>query len=193
MHDDDGLLVPLLRRMINLEQLQLYLSNMEDFLFGVTQLNQFTFDIKTEVKNYSWIILPANENIQDSFLGNSFSVAKWSFWSIIFNHRSGCCSGEDLGELWACFLPLATGFVGSWTDFNQICVKFKSQVWATCILAYFQYLFIVLIFPIQTPQFKHRKMNFTTAKSRVLIHIRTFILITFLAKQNNEYLDIKQK
>jgi hypothetical protein len=80
-------IVPLLRRMINLEKLSLFLSILtingtyidgiqlhDRILIYMTQLNKFTFSIHTFVTNgYTQIDLPSNEDIQRSFMGKGTS------------------------------------------------------------------------------------------------------------------------
>ncbi len=82
----DDLIVPLLCRMINLEELQLYLRVLRDdsayidgiqlydqFLIYMTQLKKFTFNIKTNVSNiFPRVKLPSNEDIQHSFIGRGY-------------------------------------------------------------------------------------------------------------------------
>ncbi|CAF3401149.1 unnamed protein product [Rotaria sp. Silwood2] len=82
----DTLIVPLLCRMINLEELKLYLSVgrfdstyidgiqlYEQFLIYMTQLKKFTFNIKTQVENRNVTIeLPSNEDIQCTFIGRNY-------------------------------------------------------------------------------------------------------------------------
>jgi hypothetical protein len=82
----DDLLVPLFCRMINLEELQLYLSVgrfdstyidgiqlYDQFLIYMTQLNKFTFSIKSVVCNSNVRVeLPSNEDIQRSFIGRGY-------------------------------------------------------------------------------------------------------------------------
>ena len=79
----DSLIVPLLCRMINLQELQLYvfvkrfdsifidgIQLYDDFLIYLSQLSKFTFSIRTRVYNLSnEITLQTNEDIQRSFIG----------------------------------------------------------------------------------------------------------------------------
>jgi hypothetical protein len=82
----DDLLVPLLCRMINLEELKLHLdverSDLsyldgnqfyDQFLVYMTQLKKFTFNIKTKIyaRNVRFE-LPSNEDIQRSFIGRDY-------------------------------------------------------------------------------------------------------------------------
>jgi hypothetical protein len=82
----DNLVIPLLRRMINLEVLILFLSTSrvdstyidgiqlyDDILVYMPRLNKFTFSIDTDVlcKNTK-ITLPSNEDIQRSFNGKRY-------------------------------------------------------------------------------------------------------------------------
>jgi hypothetical protein len=76
-------IVPLLCRMINLEQLQLNLfvkrcdgtyvdgnELFDEFLIHMTKLNTFTFSIRTQVFHCTNVMeLPSNEDIQRSFIG----------------------------------------------------------------------------------------------------------------------------
>ncbi|CAF2044004.1 unnamed protein product [Rotaria magnacalcarata] len=82
----DTQIVPLLCRMINLEELKLYLSVArfdstyvdsiqlyDQFLIYITQLKKFTFCINTEVFNDKVRVeLPSNEDIQRSFIGRGY-------------------------------------------------------------------------------------------------------------------------
>ncbi|CAF4861052.1 unnamed protein product [Rotaria sp. Silwood2] len=82
----DELLVPLFCRMINLEELKLYLlvgrfnssyidgiQLYDQFLIYMTQLNKFTFNIKSKVYNTDVRVeLPSNEDIQRSFIGRGY-------------------------------------------------------------------------------------------------------------------------
>jgi hypothetical protein len=96
----DELIVPLLRRMINLEELKLYLSVIrynsnyidgfelyDQILIYMTRLNKFTFNIDTRVfnKNVTFELL-SNEDIQRSFIERGYQqvasyVHKKSFTS----------------------------------------------------------------------------------------------------------------
>jgi len=84
--DYDNLVIPLLRRMINLEELKLFLSILRvnstyidgiqlhnEILIYMPRLNKFTFSIETGViiKNIT-IDLPSNEDIQRSFIGSKY-------------------------------------------------------------------------------------------------------------------------
>ncbi|CAF4211999.1 unnamed protein product [Rotaria sordida] len=85
-HDIHTLVFPLIRRMINLEELKLYLlikifdSNFIDgtqlydqLLFHMTKLNEFTFSIQTLVYRCKTnISLSSNEDIQRSFDGREY-------------------------------------------------------------------------------------------------------------------------
>ncbi|CAF1220065.1 unnamed protein product [Rotaria sordida] len=82
----DELLVPLFCRMINLEELKLYLlvgrfnstyidgiQLYNQFLIYMTQLKKFTFNIETDVYYTNVKIeLPSNEDIQRSFIGRGY-------------------------------------------------------------------------------------------------------------------------
>ncbi|CAF3388858.1 unnamed protein product [Rotaria sp. Silwood2] len=81
----DNLIVPLLCRMINLEELKLFLlikrfnsiyvdgiQLYNQFLIYMTQLKKFTFCINTEVYNEVTVELPSNEDIQRSFIGRGY-------------------------------------------------------------------------------------------------------------------------
>jgi hypothetical protein len=82
----DNLVIPLLRRMINLEKLILFLSILrvdstyvdgiqlyDDILVYMPHLNKFTFNIDAGVlcKNTK-IALQSNEDIQRSFIGRRY-------------------------------------------------------------------------------------------------------------------------
>ncbi|CAF3724798.1 unnamed protein product [Rotaria sp. Silwood1] len=82
----DNLIIPLLRRMINLEHLILYLSIIrsnknyidgiqlyDDILIYMPRLNKFTFSIHTNVdKKNTEIVFSSNEDIQRSFSRNEY-------------------------------------------------------------------------------------------------------------------------
>ncbi|CAF3492767.1 unnamed protein product [Rotaria socialis] len=84
----DSLIVPLLRRMINLENLILYLSRIRnnknyidgnelynDILIYMPQLNKFTFNIRTNVdKKNDGIVFSSNEDIQHSFRRKEYGL-----------------------------------------------------------------------------------------------------------------------
>ena len=76
----EDLIVPLLCRMINLEELKLYLSVIrcdstyidgiqlyDQFLIYMTQLKKFTFNIHSSTRFYNKFNLPSNEYIQETF------------------------------------------------------------------------------------------------------------------------------
>ncbi|CAF1352189.1 unnamed protein product [Adineta steineri] len=85
-YEYDKAIVPLLRRMINLEELKLYLlvrrfdstyidgyQLYDQFLIYMTQLKKFTFYMKTEVSFETVRFeLPTNEDIQRSFIGRRY-------------------------------------------------------------------------------------------------------------------------
>ncbi|CAF1046737.1 unnamed protein product [Rotaria sordida] len=83
----DDLIIPLLHRMINLEELILFLSVVrfssdvidgiqlhDEILVHMTRLNKFTFSINTEllIKNDIKTDITTKENIQHSFIGKEF-------------------------------------------------------------------------------------------------------------------------
>jgi hypothetical protein len=82
----DNAIIPLLRRMINLEELTLFLSVIRldspyidgiqlhnQILLYMPQLNKFTFNINTAVANVNARInLSSNEDIQRSFIGKKY-------------------------------------------------------------------------------------------------------------------------
>ena len=83
----DTFIVPLLRGMVNLDELQLYLRVVrynstyidgnqlyDQFLVYMTKLKKFTFDINTKVVNENADSqLPSNEDIEQSFFGKGYS------------------------------------------------------------------------------------------------------------------------
>ncbi|CAF1244453.1 unnamed protein product [Adineta steineri] len=83
----DDLIVPLLRRLINLEELKLYLlvnrsyssyidgiQLYDQFLIYMTQLKNFAFNITSEIHDKDIKIeLQSNEEIQHSFIGRGYS------------------------------------------------------------------------------------------------------------------------
>ncbi|CAF4536716.1 unnamed protein product [Rotaria sp. Silwood2] len=83
--DSEDVIVPLLCRMINLEELILYLlverfnstyidgiQLYDQFLVYMTQLKKFIFNIKTNVSNIRRVKPPSNEDIQHSFIGRAY-------------------------------------------------------------------------------------------------------------------------
>jgi hypothetical protein len=98
--DYDEFMIPLLRRMINLEKLQLHVSLLrknstfidghqlhDQFLVYMTRLNQFTFNIITAVANYDCPIeLQSQTDIESSFIGRSYGQVTSS---ISFNSDFG--------------------------------------------------------------------------------------------------------
>ncbi|CAF3552388.1 unnamed protein product [Rotaria socialis] len=79
-HEYDALIIPLLHRMLNLEELDLQLNNVyrnkgfidgnslkEDIVNYMTQLNKFAFNIRTFNPSSNLINLPSNEDIQRTF------------------------------------------------------------------------------------------------------------------------------
>jgi hypothetical protein len=85
-HYYNDLIIPLLQRMINLEELTLYLliiridSNYidgiqlhDDILSYMPRLNKFIFNIETVIVKYkNDLVLSSNEDIQRSFIGRGF-------------------------------------------------------------------------------------------------------------------------
>ncbi|CAF3052962.1 unnamed protein product [Rotaria sp. Silwood2] len=101
--DYDALIVPLLCRMINLEELKLYLtvgrSNSayidgiqfyDQFLMYMTQLKKFAFNVKTVVYNKNVSVeLQSNEDIQRSFIGRCYQQV-----TSYIHTKSSKCDGE---------------------------------------------------------------------------------------------------
>ncbi|CAF3206673.1 unnamed protein product [Rotaria sp. Silwood2] len=102
--DYDDLIVPLLCRMINLEQLKLYLSVVrsdstyidgtqlyEQFLIYMTQLKKFTFYITTIVSFRTVRLkLQSNEDIQRSFIGRGYQQVASYIHSKTFSSNGKC-------------------------------------------------------------------------------------------------------
>ncbi|CAF3342186.1 unnamed protein product [Rotaria sp. Silwood1] len=100
----DTLIVPLLCRMINLEELRLYLSVgrcdstyidgiqlYDQFLIYMTQLNKFTFNIKTTVYQTNVSVeLPSNEDIQRSFIGRDYQEVASYIKTTLFGRIGEC-------------------------------------------------------------------------------------------------------
>ncbi|CAF4614652.1 unnamed protein product, partial [Rotaria sp. Silwood2] len=93
----DELVVPLLHRMINLEKLDLYINvgERKTFFDGndlkmniidhMSQLNKFTFNIRSLSSFYNEINLPSNENIQKTF--RDFNDKQIIYWADYFPER----------------------------------------------------------------------------------------------------------
>jgi hypothetical protein len=123
--DYDDLIVPLLCRMINLEELSLYLSVRrfhstyidgiqlyDQFLIYMTHLKKFTFNINTMVSFRTvGVELQSNEDIQRSFIGRgyqqvvSYVHSKASSWF-------GECHIYSLPYDFEYFVHLDTSFQG---------------------------------------------------------------------------------
>ena len=127
--DYDNWIVPLLCRMINLGQLQLqllvfrlnsnYLDGIqlyEQFLIYMTQLTEFTFNIKTDVSVEDAIVgLQSNEDIQRSFIGRCFQQV---FSDVNTNSRKtqGTCHIYSLPFAFDCLQDLDHSFQGGMFD-----------------------------------------------------------------------------
>src|SRR5207248_3337103 len=125
-HYYDTLIVPLLCRMINLEELKLYLSVLrhgstyidgiqlyDQFLVHMTQLKKFTFNIKTQVKNENVSIeLPTNEDIQHSFIGRYYQQVA-SYINTKLSYYDGVCHIYSLPYDFDYFVNLDNSFQGA--------------------------------------------------------------------------------
>ncbi len=120
----DDLIVPLLCQMINLEELQLYLSvgrfngtyidgvQLHDqFLIHMAQLNKFSFSIKTNVYNQDiGLELQSDEAIQNSFISRHYQrVASYVYTN----------SAKTRGECRIYSLPFAFDFFIYYNDSFQ--------------------------------------------------------------------------
>ncbi|CAF4129116.1 unnamed protein product [Rotaria sordida] len=100
----DEQVVPLLRRMLNLEELTLHLSVIknqstyidgnqlyDDFLNYMSQLNKFIFNIHTHIVNNSINInLPSNDDIRKSFIKRGFYSIDIYADDKLINNRGNC-------------------------------------------------------------------------------------------------------
>ena len=100
----DDLILPLLQRMINLEQLFLYLllvRNNKDYIDGnqldddiliyMPRLNKFSFNIDTYIeKNNNQIVFSSNEDIQRSFKRKEYGSVS-SLVEYFTNQKERCC------------------------------------------------------------------------------------------------------
>ena len=125
-YDYDNLIVPLLRRMINLEELKLYLSVIrfdstyidgiqlyDQILIYMPQLNKFTFNIKTNVINKNVKIdLPSNEDIQRSFIGRGYQQVGSYVHTNINDMLNGKCHIYSLPYEFEYFFDLDNSFQG---------------------------------------------------------------------------------
>ncbi|CAF3033483.1 unnamed protein product [Rotaria sp. Silwood2] len=182
----DSLIVPLLCRMINLEELQLYLVVVrtdatyidgiqlyDQFLIYMTQLKKFTFNIKTNVRCRNVRVeLPSNQDIQRSFIGRDYQQV------------ASCISTEDNawdGECRICSLPydfeyyfdLENSFQGGMFDkvrrltmADRIPIKYKLFQLISHDFRYLEFLSIPNDYPMKDKQ-----------RSSTLIK---FLFLTFL-------------
>ncbi|CAF1037544.1 unnamed protein product [Adineta steineri] len=123
----DNLIVPLLCRMINLEELQLYLSVgrfypslidgnqlYDQFLIYMTQLRKFTFNIKTWV-TFDTITneIPTSEDIQRTFIGRiDEPVAAYVYMKSYPRPRDCVCHVYTLPYDFEYFTDLNNSFQG---------------------------------------------------------------------------------
>jgi hypothetical protein len=119
----DNEIIPLLRRMINLEELSLLLSVLKDnstYIDGIQlhnqilsympRLNKFTFSISTGVANSKRRIdLPSNEDIQRSFAGKAYDQVG-SYVHIIPTCHAGSCHVYSLPYQFEDFIFLNNSF-----------------------------------------------------------------------------------
>ena len=125
----DNLIVPLLCRMINLEELQLQLrvyrfnSNYidgiqlyEQFLISMTQLNKFTFNIKTRVSNEDITLeLQSNEDIQRSFIKSCYQQVV-SYVGTVSTKTEGTCHIYSFPFAFDSFYYLNNAYQGGMLD-----------------------------------------------------------------------------
>lgn len=119
----DELIVPLLRRMINLEQLQLLVFRLEsNFIDGIqlyeqfltyrTQLTEFTFNIQTDVVDDGTTVdLQSNNDIQRSFIGRSYQQVA-SYVHTESTKTEGTCHIYSLPFVFDCLHNLDNSFQG---------------------------------------------------------------------------------
>lgn len=121
----DDLIVPLLRRMINLEELKLYLSVArhnssyidsnqlyDQFLIYMTQLKKFTFYIKSQIYNdHVTLKLPSNEDIKHSFIRRIYQEVA-SYTRAYSNLCDGKCHIYSLPYDFEYFFDLDNSFPG---------------------------------------------------------------------------------
>ncbi|CAF3600524.1 unnamed protein product [Rotaria socialis] len=121
-------LVPLLRRMVNLEELTLYLSVVrnnstyvdgdelyDDVLKYMPRLNKFIFNIHTYVAGYRSINLPSNIDIRNSFIRRGYpSIDAWADEKFILSRNN--CHVYSLPYGFDDFLFMTSCFQGSRFD-----------------------------------------------------------------------------
>ncbi len=128
--DYDNLIIPLLRRMINLEELKLYLSILrvdstyvdgiqlyDEILIYMPRLKKFYFSIESCVFNKNIKIdLPSNEDIQDSFIGRVYGSVGSSINLITIESGISRCHIYSLPYQFQQFLHLNNYFKGGMFD-----------------------------------------------------------------------------
>ncbi len=180
------IIVPLLRRMINLEELQLYLTVertnstyidgiqlYDQFLIYMVQLNKFTFNIKTEVFNGNINIdLPSNKDIQRSFIGRSYGqVASYVNADAIMS--DGECHVYSLPYDFEFFFDLDNSFQGGvfskvrqLTMKDEIRLKHKTFQLISHDFPVLEYLYI-----FNTRRMKHKRHSFPLITFPSLIYL----------------------
>ena len=162
----DDLIVPLLCRMTNLEELHLFLSVMrsnstyidgiqlyDQFLLHMTQLRKFAFNIRTTVFNDNPAIeLPSNEDLQRSFVGRIYGDVA-SHIDTTSTSISRTCHIYSLPYSFEYFVNLTNSFQGGIFDrvrylkmndgnpFEFDFFRLISQNFPSEILTYLEFLF----------------------------------------------------
>ncbi len=126
----DDLIIPLLRRMINLEELKLYLSILrvnstyidgiqlyDEIIIYMPRLNKFYLSIDTCVVNTNVKIdLPSNEDIQHSFIGRRYGQVGSDVHSIAIKKGISRCHIYSLPYQFKHFDYLNNSFKGGLFD-----------------------------------------------------------------------------
>ncbi|CAF1262621.1 unnamed protein product, partial [Rotaria sordida] len=125
----DNLIIPLLRRMINLEELKLFLSVIrfdstyidgiqlhDEVLIYIPRLNKLTFSIDTILSNNNIKIdLRSNEEIQRSFIGRVYGQIGSDVQTIVTKNK-GVCHVYSLPYQFDAFYRLNNSFQGGMFD-----------------------------------------------------------------------------
>ncbi|CAF4770755.1 unnamed protein product, partial [Rotaria sp. Silwood2] len=125
----DNLIISLLRRMINLEELKLFLSVVrfdstyidgiqlqDEVLIYMPRLKKFTFSIDTNLFNNNIKIdLRSNEEIQRSFIGREYGQIGSDVQTIVMKNK-GICHVYSLPYQFEDFYRLNNSFQGGMFD-----------------------------------------------------------------------------
>ena len=136
----DNQIVPLLRRMLNLEELTLFLSAIrtestyidgkqlyDEVLIHMPRLNKFTFSIHTHIINNGIKIdLPSNDDIRNSFIKRGYRQVDSFADDKLLNNR-GNCHVYSLPYQFNCFIFMKSSFQGDRFEKVRRLVMFDSR------------------------------------------------------------------